>query len=124
MTEHGPPRLTVDHVARQLGVSAPALLRRFGSKRALPLSVSVRALILAQVAAIRASLRSLVGAVVAGGELAGDVERIADLLEMRYNGRSSHPLPSITARLPNDGDSATASMNAATSARRTTENRR
>jgi AcrR family transcriptional regulator len=142
MAARGPVRLTLDHVAREVGVSAPALSRRFGSKRALLLAVSARqvrraqaaaqeglavaplealfalleravteaapspdalanayaflhvdlgdaekrALILEQVAAIRGSLRSLVGAVVAAGELRGDVHGIADLLEAVYNG--------------------------------------
>jgi AcrR family transcriptional regulator len=40
--ELGPMRFTIDELARQLGVSAPALLRRFGSKRALLLAVKER----------------------------------------------------------------------------------
>jgi AcrR family transcriptional regulator len=43
MAALGPMRFTVDEVARRVGVSAPALLQRFGSKRALELAVNERA---------------------------------------------------------------------------------
>jgi AcrR family transcriptional regulator len=42
MAALGPARLTLDEVARELGVTPQALLHRFGSKRALLLAVSAR----------------------------------------------------------------------------------
>lgn len=42
MRDVGPVGFTVDEVARRVGVSGPALLQRFGSKRALLLAVNER----------------------------------------------------------------------------------
>lgn len=42
MREVGPVQFTVDEVARRVGVSGPALLQRFGSRRALLLAVNER----------------------------------------------------------------------------------
>ena len=43
MRNGGPARFTLDEVGRQVGVSAPALMRRFGSKRGLELALKERA---------------------------------------------------------------------------------
>ena len=43
MRDGGPAQFTLDEVGRQVGVSAPALMRRFGSKRGLELALKERA---------------------------------------------------------------------------------
>jgi AcrR family transcriptional regulator len=144
IAEYGPTAFALDDVARRLGVSAQALIHRFGSKQALVLAVAerrgrhataameaaadhgasplramldfferrmrsrhysrraiasglaftlagvsddaIRPHIVIQVAAIRANLRAFIAAAVTAGELHGEVDSIATLVEAVYNG--------------------------------------
>ncbi|MGH2614392.1 MAG: helix-turn-helix domain-containing protein, partial [Thermomicrobiales bacterium] len=42
IARHGPARLTLAHVAAEVGLTPPTLLQRFGSKRGLLLAVAAR----------------------------------------------------------------------------------
>lgn len=144
IAEDGPTAFALDDVARRLGVSAQAVLHRFGSKQALVLAVAerrgrhataameaavdhgesplramldfferrmrsrhysrralasgfafalagvsddaIRPHIVIQVAAIRANLQAFIAAAVRAGELHGEVDAIARLVETVYNG--------------------------------------
>jgi AcrR family transcriptional regulator len=67
MSQHGPARLTLAHVAREVGVAPATLMQRFGSKRGLLLALAKQGTSATgeQYAAIRAAHRSPLAALLA-----------------------------------------------------------
>jgi AcrR family transcriptional regulator len=70
MSQHGPARLTLAHVAREVGVAPATLMQRFGSKRGLLLALARQSARTTgqQYAAIRAAHRSPLAALFAVAE--------------------------------------------------------
>jgi AcrR family transcriptional regulator len=70
MSQHGPARLTLAHVAREVGVAPATLMQRFGSKRGLLLALARQSAGTTgqQYAAIRAAHRSPLAALFAVAE--------------------------------------------------------
>jgi AcrR family transcriptional regulator len=75
MSQHGPARLTLAHVAREVGVAPATLMQRFGSKRGLLLALARQSAGTTgqQYAAIRAAHRSPLAALFAVAECMADL---------------------------------------------------